>query len=95
MANTHLNFGAVIEALKNGKRVSREGWNGKGMYLWLLPKSEVKREWVKDPHLLAAFGDKDTLECGYCIRMRNAQGTIDTWHPSIPDLFAEDWQIID
>lgn len=95
MENTNLNFGAVIEALKDGKRVAREGWNGKGMYLWLLPKSEVKRSWVKDPHLLAAFGDKDTLECGYCIRMKNAQGTIDTWHPSIPDLFAEDWCVVE
>lgn len=95
MEKTNLNFGDVIAALKNGARVAREGWNGKGMYLWLLPKSEVKREWVKDPHLLAAFGDKDTLECGYCIRMKNAQGTIDTWHPSIPDLFAEDWCVVE
>lgn len=91
----NLNFGAVINALKEGKKVSRIGWNGKGMYIWLLPKSIVKREWIKDPMLLEAFGDKDTLECGYCIRMKNAQGTVDTWHPSIPDIFAEDWCILD
>ena len=29
------NFGEAIEALKEGKKVQREGWNGKGMYLWL------------------------------------------------------------
>lgn len=91
----NLDFGAVIQALKDGKKVCRHGWNGKGMYLWLLPKSVVKKEWVKDPNLLNAFGDNDTLECGYCIRMKNAQGTVDTWHPSIPDLFAEDWCVID
>ena len=26
-----LDFGAAIKALKEGKRVAREGWNGKGM----------------------------------------------------------------
>jgi hypothetical protein len=31
------NFGQAIEALKKGKRVAREGWNGKGMFLFLLP----------------------------------------------------------
>lgn len=89
------NFGNVIEALKNNKKASREGWNGKGMYIWLLPKSTVKKEWVKDPHLIEAFGENDTLECGYCIRMKNALGTVDTWHPSIADIFAEDWCIMD
>jgi hypothetical protein len=29
----NLNFGQAIEALKQGKRVAREGWNGKGMWL--------------------------------------------------------------
>lgn len=28
-------FGAAVEALKSGKRVSRAGWNGKGMWLEL------------------------------------------------------------
>lgn len=30
-----MNFGQAIEALKVGKRVSRSGWNGKGMWLAL------------------------------------------------------------
>ena len=27
-----MNFGQAIEALKNGKKVARVGWNGKGMF---------------------------------------------------------------
>ena len=34
MTNT-MNFGQAIEALKQGKRVARTGWNGKGMHLEL------------------------------------------------------------
>ena len=30
-----MNFGQAIEALKNGQRVTRPGWNGKGMWLAL------------------------------------------------------------
>lgn len=31
-----MNFGKAIEELKNGNKVAREGWNGKGMYLVLI-----------------------------------------------------------
>ena len=30
-----MNFGDAIEAVKNGKRASREGWNGKSQYIEL------------------------------------------------------------
>lgn len=30
-----MNFGDALSALKEGKRVSRTGWNGKGMWLEL------------------------------------------------------------
>lgn len=38
---TKLTFGEAIEALKNGKKVARSGWNGKGMFLTLQQGSEV------------------------------------------------------
>jgi hypothetical protein len=30
-----LNFGQAIEAMKTGSKVSRDGWNGKGMWIAL------------------------------------------------------------
>ncbi len=30
-----MNFGQAIEALRGGQKVSRAGWNGKGMWLGL------------------------------------------------------------
>jgi hypothetical protein len=35
MTKQNINFGQAIEAAKQGKRVARAGWNGKGMYLQL------------------------------------------------------------
>lgn len=92
----NLDFGAAIRALKDGKKVCREGWNGKGMYLWLLPATEVKREWVKDGRMLEAFGDRDTLPCLGSIRMFTATKEVLTgWLASQTDMLAEDWCILD
>jgi len=91
-----MNFGQAIEAMKAGKKVMRLGWNGKGMYLWLLPATEVKREWVKDPLLLEAFGEKDTLNCLGSIRMKTATGEVLTgWLASQTDMLSEDWCVLD
>jgi hypothetical protein len=87
-----MDFGKAIELLKKGYKVARKGWNGKSMYLWLLPAEEVKKEWVKDPILLDVFGDKDTLNCLGSIRMKTASGEVLTgWLASQTDMLAEDW----
>lgn len=41
-----MNFGQVVEGLKIGKRFQREGWNGKGMFIFLVNGSTftVNRE---------------------------------------------------
>ena len=33
--NNTMNFGQAIEQMKQGKKVAREGWNGKGMFIFL------------------------------------------------------------
>ncbi len=32
-----MNFGEALQALKDGRRVARAGWNGKGMLVFLVP----------------------------------------------------------
>ena len=41
------NFGQAIEALKEGKRVARQGWNGKGMFIFQQVPSEINEEIVQ------------------------------------------------
>lgn len=41
-------FGTALEALKQGKRVAREGWNGKGMFVFMRPADEINIETVVD-----------------------------------------------
>ena len=42
----NLNFGQAIEALKQGKRVARQGWNGKGMFIFERPADEINVQTV-------------------------------------------------
>jgi Protein of unknown function (DUF2829) len=98
---TNLDFGAAITALKQGKRVARTGWNGKGMYLWLLPAATVKAEWLREPHLKAvAEANGGEIEALGSIRMYtvNAQGrraVLTGWLASQTDMLSEDWVILD
>ena len=89
-------FGNAIAALKNGKRVSRAGWNGKGMYLWLLPAAKVKAEWCREPHLKAvAEANGGEIEALGSIRMMTADKQVLTgWLASQTDMLAEDWTIL-
>ena len=91
-----MDFGKAIVALKEGKKVARKGWNGKDMYLWLMPATSVKAEWCKEPHLKALAeqngGEIDALGT---IRMLTADKKILTgWLASQTDILSEDWEIV-
>lgn len=91
-----MTFGQAIEAMKQGKKVARRGWNGKGMYLWLLPATEVKKEWCRDPHLIEAMGERDALPCLGSIRMFTATKEVLTgWLASQTDMLSDDWCIVE
>jgi len=86
-------FGWAIKQLKAGKKVARLGWNGKGMYLWLMPAATVKAEWCKEPHLRQlAEANGGEIEALGSIRMLTADKKILTgWLASQTDILAEDW----
>ncbi len=41
-----VSFGKAIEALKEGKRVAREGWNGKGLFIFMQVPSVISMDIV-------------------------------------------------
>lgn len=92
-----MTFGMALEAMKQGKKVARKGWNGKGMYLWILPAASVKAEWCKEPHLKTlAEQNGGEVECLGSVRMKTADGKVLTgWLASQTDMLSDDWQIVD
>ncbi len=87
-----INFGEALAALKNGGMVFREGWNGKGMFLFLVPGSTFT---VSRPPLLGIYPEGTVINYQPHIDMRTAQGTIVPWLASQSDILAEDWMVRD
>ncbi len=96
---TGMTFGLAIEALKAGKRVARDGWNGKGIWLSLSCDGtrEVPAENFWSPHNAEharQSGGKATVLPS--ITMKTATGEILMgWLASQTDMLAEDWQIVE
>jgi hypothetical protein len=90
-----MNFGLAIEACKMGKRITRTGWNGKGMFV-------VYQKGYPDgipcnEQTAKAFGyEPGTLfKCRPYLQMRCADGTHQMWLASQSDILADDWQIVE
>ncbi|MEM8971343.1 MAG: Gp49 family protein [Pseudomonadota bacterium] len=96
----NLNFGQALQALKAGKRVAREGWNGKGMWLSLSAEAGTKRSVIAESfwsfnnsHYAQSLGGKASVLPS--ITMKTADGDILMgWLASQTDMLAEDWTIL-
>lgn len=90
-----VNFGQAIEAAKVGKRITRQGWNGKGMYVVVMPgypEGVEVNEATQKAHRLPA-GTK--LVYRPYFQLFTAQNDVAMWSPSGSDALAEDWVILD
>lgn len=68
-------FEWALMHLKNGAKIQRKGWNGKGMYVEMHDNRKIT---LMEPYLT----------------IKNVRGSFNTWVPSIADLFAEDWEVV-
>ena len=93
-----MTFGLAVEALKKGLKVSRAGWNGKGMWLVLVPGQKDVALRAGTPYE-RALGEVPPIEILPHIDMWtvNAEGRramLPGWLASQTDMLAEDWRIV-
>ena len=87
----NLSFGAAIEAVKRGKKISRVGWNGKGMYVFLAQGDSI--EFTTDADM-SEFVDRE-FEVADMLVLRTAQGNLQPgWLATQSDMLADDWCIV-
>ena len=86
-----MSFGHAIVALKTGHKVARAGWNGKGMFLFLVAGSRFK---VNRAPLLGIYPEGTEIDYHAHIDMKTAQGYIVPWLASQADMLADDWVIV-
>lgn len=85
-------FGWAIKQMRNGERVQRAGWNGKGMFLFLVPGSTFK---VNRAPLLGIYAEGTEINYQPHIDLKTAQNTVVPWLASQSDMLATDWEVIE
>lgn len=86
-------FGEALEFLKDGKKVARKGWNGKGMYLALQRGSIITPAQARNgiAKCLADEGRESIVICSH-IDMKASDGSVVVgWLASQTDMLSEDW----
>lgn len=96
---TGLTFGMALEALKIGAKAARAGWNGKGMWIILVPGTPDLRPNPNTPYG-RALPDARTIEILPHIDMWtvNAEGRramLPGWLASQSDMLASDWMLVE
>ena len=86
-----MDFGEAIKELKNGNKVSRSGWNGKGMFIYYIP-ANLYKSYTEIGNTIADENGMVSYEPYLAIK--NVKGTVSTWVPSINDCLAEDWGVV-
>ena len=84
-----MDFGQAIKEVKNGKRIQREGWNGKQQYVELasaISYINAQGKIVNVEH--AAIGNNALAFVG-------TSGVQLGWLASQADMLAEDWKCVE
>jgi Protein of unknown function (DUF2829) len=104
---TGCTFGEAIAALHEGKRVAREGWNGKGLFIFrqvpaiidstIVPKMQSLPQAVKDEFEKRFMLNPTNTQIVYKnqLAMVYPDNTIYGWVASPSDVLENDWCILD
>lgn len=97
-----MSFGMAIEALKFGLAIRRKGWNGKGLFIVkqipahiteeIIPKMQSLPQSAKD---IIMSRENKVIDYTSQMLIINPDGRADSWVPSVSDVFAEDWEIVE
>ncbi len=73
-------FPWALNLIKNGEKLTRRGWNGKGQYVFLVQAS--------------CMGIPDNEELAPCLAMKTCSGLVQLgWLASQADMLADDWEL--
>lgn len=86
-----MNFSDALNELKAGKLLQRSGWNGSGMFVYLVQGSTFKTN--REP-LTTIMGEGVEVSYRSHLDMKTADGTLVPWFASQTDILADDWEVV-
>ena len=89
-----MKFGEALEQLKLGSKMTRTGWNGKGMFV--VYQKGYPAGISCNAQTANAWGLKegDNFRCEPYLQIKMANGSHSMWVPSTNDILAEDWAVL-
>lgn len=100
-----MTFGEALELVKQGELVTRNSWNGKGMFVFIRPQwiadvSQIEnvqslprkvKEWIKH-----CYDGGDEIEFTPYLCMKTADGkVVNGWLASQTDMLSNDWEVVE
>lgn len=85
-----MNFGQALAKVKEGFKISRDGWNGSGQFVYYVPEAsyppstDVAKEEFGHSVPYAAY-----------LAIKSVQNVVVPWLASQTDLLAEDWYVVE
>ena len=90
-----MTFGIALELLKKGCKVAREGWNGKGMFVVYQKGYPDGIPCNKQTAEAWGIDEGDLFICNPYLQIKQVDGSHSMWVPSIGDVLAEDWVVVE
>lgn len=87
-----MKFEYALALLKTGAAMTRTHWNGAGQFVYLVPADRYEAK----TNIAKSIADKDgKVNYNAYFALRTVNGMISTWVPSVTDLLAEDWEVVE
>lgn len=94
ISSTCMDFSDALRAVKDGKKISRIGWNGKGMFVVYQKAYPQGIPCNKQTAEAWGMNEGDLFICNPYLQIKNADGSHSMWVPSIGDVLADDWVLV-
>lgn len=89
-----MNFSDALTFLKNGNKIRRSGWNGKGMFIVLQPGYPEGIGANANTARALGIEEGTIVKTRPYLAMMDAQGMLVTgWLASQTDLLSDDWEL--
>ena len=95
-------FSEAIKLLQKGKALRRSGWNGKNMFVIKQVPAHIESDVIPNMQSLPQsakdliLGGKGYIDyTSQCLIYNGNTGQADSWVPSISDVFADDWELVE
>jgi hypothetical protein len=81
-----MDFGKALEELKNGKKLARKGWNGKGIYIELQEPDENSKMTLPYIYIVTTNLQTDN---------KMAPIGVVPWFATQTDILRDDWEVLE